>query len=369
LGKYRGERWQLSYGIEAAYGAAPAAGLTATNLLGVFDSATLPDPSFDHQGYWLQNPSNRDYYIAYKGKAASSGSISNIILLDGRPLFLPIANTISHSAAPSPYTHTINETVNLPSIRLVVTNFSDEDTTPDELTRWFVGGKVGRTTYHCDEGGMLMMSLEDIQFKMPYFLDSETTSTLTPWYDTDAVKQTFSYPCSEPYYFSQGTIKMKVPVLGMAEVTIPSVRSFKLSVNNNLSPKYYIATNDEKVPYEIWEGRRQYSLALQIDLVDEDVSGFTKDTPFLELLNQGDNTTFKGASVELKFAKSDDDYITFTTPADGTPACGGNSQGDLITSAPMSIGTEGVTSVSMSMLCRNLKIEVKDAIAGTSYPA
>ncbi len=369
MGLYRGERWEITYDVEDTYGAAPNNYMTATNLFGVFDAATLPDPTFEHQPKWLMNPANRNYYVAYKGLARSNGSIPNITLLDGRPLFLPIADTIVHTGSEAPYTHTINETVGLPSIRLVATNISSEDTSPDELCRWFVGGKVDRASYMCEQGGTLMMSLDTMMFKMPYFKDSVPVSDLSPWYDADVARQSFTYTCNEPYYFSQGLIKMKVPYLGSTEVTIPSVRSFKIDVSNALEPKYYISTNTEKVPYQIYEGRRTYRLAMQVDLVDH-ISGFTKDTPLLELLNQGMDTTFKGAAIDITFTRGANDTIQFVTPADYTPACGGESQGALIVSAPMPVGGgEGVLSVSMEMICRNLKIVVVDSIAGTSYPA
>ena len=367
MGKYRGERWELTYDVENAYGEAPTSSLTAKNLFGVFDSARLPDPSFDHQRFWMMNPANRNFYVAYKGRASCNGSIGDITLLDGRPLFLPIADTITHTGE-GPYVHTINETINLPSIRLVATNISDEDVTPEELSRWFVGGKVGRATYSCQEGGMLKMALDDMQFKMPYY-KAPSSVKISPWYDVDAVRQTFTYPCSEPYYFSQGSIKAKFPSLGMTEVEIPFVRSFSLSVSNSLQPRYYVTSNEEKVPYEIWEGRREYSLSLALDLVDHPTNTFEKDTPLLELLSQGmDSTTLKGAAIELTFTKGENNYIKFITPADYTPDCGGDEQGALVVNCSMPITTEGVVGVTMEMRPRNLKIEVKDSIAGTDYP-
>lgn len=370
MGIYRGEKWVVTYGVESIFGEAPTALLDATNIFGVFDDCTLPDPSFEHTPFWMMNPSARNYYVAYKGRATSEGSVPNIVLLDGRSVFLPLANTITHTGV-GPYVHTVNETVNLPSIRLVAVNISS-DAVPTELVRWFVGGKVDSASFQCTEGSMLTMSLDNIKFKMPYYKDDADTD-ISPWYDTDAVSQAFTYPCSEPYYFSHGSIKMKLPVLGMDEITIPSVRNFKLDINNSLEPKYYIATNAEKVPYEIFEGRRTHRLSLLIDLVDEtSVYGetvFTKDTPFLELLNQGmDSTVFKGAAIEITFAKSENDYIKFITPSDYDPECGGEEQGSLVVRAPTNIVTEGVISVPMEMICRDLKVEIKDSLAGASYP-
>ena len=369
MGYYRGERWKISYGPESSYGETPVDGMTATNLFGVFEGANLPDPSFDHQEFWIMNPDDRNYQIAYKGKASSTGSIGNIILLDGTPLVLPLADDITTTGSAGAWIHTINETQNIRSIRLICTNYDNADS-PDVLNRWFVGGKVNSATYKCDSGGMLMMSLDDMQFKMPYFWNTTPTTGLSPWYDADAGAQSLTLPTTEPYYFSQGVIKMKVPILGMTEHTVSSVKNFSIQVRNNLVPKYYIADNDEKVPYQIYEGRRQYTLSLTLDLIDQGTGdAFVKETPFLELLNQGMDTTFKGAAIDITFTRGTDDSIQFITPADYTPAAGAGEQGALVVSAPFGINQEGVVGVTMQMKMRNLKVVVTDDLAyNERYP-
>jgi hypothetical protein len=369
MGYYRGERWQISYGPESSYGETPVSGMTATGIFGVFEGANLPDPSFEHQEFWMMNPADRNYQIAYKGKASSTGSIGNIILLDGTPLVLPLADDITTTGSTGAWVHTINETQNIRSIRLICTNYDNADS-PDVLNRWFVGGKVNSATYKCDSGGMLMMSLDDMQFKMPYFWNTNPTTGLSPWYDADAEAQSLTLPTTEPYYFSQGVIKMKVPILGMTEHTVSSVKNFSIQVRNNLVPKYYIADNDEKVPYQIYEGRRQYTLSLTLDLIDQGTgSAFVKETPFLELLNQGMDTTFKGSAIDITFTRGTNDSIQFITPADGTPAAGAGEQGALVVSAPFGINQEGVVGVTMQMKMRNLKVIVTDALAyNVRYP-
>jgi hypothetical protein len=375
--KYRAEKWEISYDVETAFGEGPA-GKTANRLLGVFQEASLPNPKFDFQFIWGFNPTKRNWYTVYQGKAQSTGSIGNIILLDGRSLYLPIANSITTTGPVSGvYTHTINETMSLPSFRLVATNIDDAET--DKLSRWFVGGKINTGTYHCEEGNMLMMDINAI-FKMPYFLDTDnTTTSLTPWYSTDAHKATITASdfCAEPYYFSQATIKGKWPIFGLGDTTFKTIKTWKLEVNNNLEPKYYLASSTAKVPYEIWEGRREYTMSLVVDLVDSDVTnGFTKDTPWLELLNQGgpQGTALTGAAFSITFDKSaagdGSDSITFTTPADYTtgPSCAGNDQGSIIIGAPMNIGGTGIISVPMEIKCRTLRIVVKDGLTAAQYP-
>ena len=373
--KYRTEKWEMSYDVETAFGQAPTLGMTANRLLGVFQEASLPNPKFNYQFIWGMNPAKRSWYTVYKGKAESSGSISNIILLDGRALYLPIANVITHTGSAAPYTHTINETISLPSFRLVATNIGDNEDTagvppanPDYLSRWFVGGKINSASFHCEEGDMLKMDISAL-FKMLYYDAVPTPPQVTGWWDTDANRQTITASdfCGDPYYFSQCVITAKIPILGMASTTINTIKTFKLEVNNNLEPKYYLSTQPEKVPYEIWEGKREYTMNLVVDLVDAEDGVFTKNTPLLELLNQG-GSPLTGAAFKIAFTRVDGSSITFETPADYNPSCAGDDQGCIIIGAPMNIGGTGVISVPMDIKCRSLKITVVDSYPSTAYP-
>jgi len=61
-----------------------------TNIFGVFAGANLPDPNIDFDKHWAYGDlSNRNYYVAYKGKAAFAGGIGDILLLNGASMRLP----------------------------------------------------------------------------------------------------------------------------------------------------------------------------------------------------------------------------------------------------------------------------------------
>jgi len=95
----RGESWQLSFGkqyaddltgianvVKALPSGIVYAGWTG-NCLGIYESATLPDPAMDPVKYWAYgNASKRNYYIAYKNKLAFAGSIGDMTLLNGLPI-------------------------------------------------------------------------------------------------------------------------------------------------------------------------------------------------------------------------------------------------------------------------------------------
>lgn len=387
---YRGERWRLSYGIETAYGEAPHATLPVANTgptylamhnFGVFEDATLADPEFDHTPYWFQNPSARNYTMAYKGKARCSGSIPDIVLLDGKTLALPISNKIFHEDATTYWKHTIEDTIFLPSFRVVATYLdSSVNDGVAGLIRYFVGGKVNRASYHCAEGDILKLSLEDILFKMPYYKDDDyAQGTITPWYNANNVDQsTLAIPTTEPYYFSYGALNIKLAANALTNVPVRSIRNFKLDVNNNLEPKYYLMTNDEKVLYQIYEGRREYRLSMQIDLIDyvpvaisHDLNtDLDKNDFFMELINQGKDTTLKGSGIQMTFTRGTNDLIKFSIPGnDGgyhtyAPNSGANQQGGLIVRASHPIMKDGVVSVGVEMVVPDMQIYVEDAIPG-----
>ena len=57
---------------------------------GIFAGANLPDPVFDFQKHWaFGDLSERNYYIAYKGKAALGGGIGDILMLSGTTMRIP----------------------------------------------------------------------------------------------------------------------------------------------------------------------------------------------------------------------------------------------------------------------------------------
>ena len=374
---YRGERWKLSYGIESDYGEAPTESTTAVHSFGVFDDATLADPEFDFQPFWFQNTNNRSYSMAYKGRAKCSGSIPDIVLLNGYPIFLPIANDIDHAQVGSTayYTHTITDTVNLSPFRVAATYLDNSSTAGAAgLTRWFVGGKVNRATYKCEEGGLLTMSLDDLAFKMPYYKDN-TSAEITPWYNEYAVEQVPVLASTEPYYFSKANFSINLAKDTTVIETIKSIRNFSLEVSNNLDPKYYMTTSDEKVPYQIYEGRRDYKLGMMVDLVDYDstsTDSFNKNDFFLDLLRQGVDTAdsvFKGISLEITFSRLNDadDYIKFTIPgANFTGAVG--EQGAMILRASHPIVRDSVVSTRVEMIFPTLKVVIKDKNTGAGYP-
>ena len=172
---------------------------------------------------------------------------------------------------------------------------------------------------------------------------------------------TVSYPSTEPYYFSQGEVKL----FGQ---TLARIRNFSLSISNNLEPRYYIQDNSvDRTPYEIQENRRVYAMTATIALPDSTAAATsTTANLFKELLLEGDYGTvaspnYKGFNILLTFTRGTSDTIVITIPPSAA-ATGGNAQGAIIRSAKHSIGAESPLQVPVDIMFRRLKIVCTDAV-------
>ena len=444
-----------------------ASGVYINQLPGIYETVDLPDPVQDIQpAYFLNSASKRNFHRAYSGSQSFSGSIPNMILLNGKALRYPIGqvassttyiNTAGSDGNPTygamidgatkkgdvfvtvdaaygtiatntylvftgsttrttessttseirkhvgsgsttalqldyplqfdhaddeyvfavltadggdtvattqsiPYTHAITETVDLDTLTWHAhMRASDEDSDKD-FDRRYYGGKVGNASISAEEGGMLSMSWNTVDFLGMIHNQIAATipgggATLTPFYGAmqPIVSTDVDEPTTEPYYFSQGEVTM-------FGITIARLRSFDISINNNTESRYYISKRmgRKKGPSEIREGRREYSMSATLALPDADASTTAQRTLFNELLLEGDYGSGKtGFDISLVFTRGTNDTITITIPTSAA-AAGGDSQGAFIRSAPHNISTEGVLQADVDILFRGLKIDVQD---------
>ena len=340
----RGERFKIAWAPEATYGVDPGTA-TYTNIFGVVQNATLPDPTVEvNPIYALGANSNRNWYTAYLGKLTLGAGIGDIWLLDGRMLALGIGT--SATGGTGPYVHTVSETTSLRSFALHTTML-DTNGSPVLMRRW-MGGKVNRMTISASEGDFLKASLDDIQF-----INLSHNQVGENYYDAGVADISPVYPTTQPYLFSYGTMSLN-------NNTFARIRDFRIEVNNSLDAKYYITNQalQARLPYEHREGKREYRLTCTIDISDGEL--------YRELVRLGSYTsTFKGFAFALTFTRSTGDYITISSPTTG-PGPGGDSMGCLIRSAPHNIADNPVVSVALDILMRNMQIVISDSIA--TYP-
>jgi hypothetical protein len=281
-----------------------------------------------------------------------------------------VANTV--------YTHHIYETVDLDTVSWHVHMRDSGETAANDFDRRYYGGLIGSASLSADEGGMLSMSWDGVNFQgmvhnqkthsslaagktVPYY---GVTQTITSGGSPSAI----DFPTTEPYFFSQGSVSL----FGQ---TIARIRSFNLSVSNGEEPRYYVQRRygNQRGPNEIREGRREYSMSATLALPDSQIA-YNGDgrTLFKELLLEGDyGAGMVGFDVELTFARgtvgtsavSDEIriYIPGTSTTGATASAAGlNSQGAIIRTAPHAITGDNPVQVDADILFRNMKIEIVD---------
>lgn len=288
------------------------------------------------------------------------------------------------------YRHTISEAVELDSITWHVHVRDSSETDANDFDRRYYGGKVGSMGLSAEEGGLLTASWDGINFlgmkhnqklsgnhaASPANITVPFFTPMQPIRNADIVQagqvdehDTVAAAHQQPYYFSQGQVKLFGTV-------IARIRSFSLSISNNEEPRYYLkrTMGNHRGPSEIMEQRREYSLAVSLAVPDAAASATSNSaTVFKELLMEGDfGNGMQGFNVELRFDRNQNnqvnDSIIIRIPDDYTgtagtgAAIGGNQQGAFIRSAPHNITDANPMEVEADILFRNLTIEVRDNI-------
>jgi hypothetical protein len=258
------------------------------------------------------------------------------------------------AAPPTYYTHMITDGMYISPLQISVVNKDSDLTTA--LMRRYIGAKIGRASYAASEGTELRMSWDEILSRTMAFKDNAGTGAGAPFYNAGtyiSTAPTVAFPATDPYYFSQGA-------LIYAGVPWCRVRDFNLDVSNNLEAKYYICSTAvaSRVPYELREGRKDYSLRMTVDITD---ANFFIDLCRMGTATRGIGSTFSGFDVSLVFTRGASDSITFTLPGTAA-AAGGDSQGCFLRRAPHNIEEAPLLSVPLEILARNLKITVVDSI-------
>ena len=300
------------------------------------------------------------------------------------------------------YDHTITETVDLDTVTWHVHMKESSETATKNFDRRYVGGMIGSSTISAEEGGMITMGWDSVNFlNMVHNQQNQLTvgassgdlyygASVTanmPRYglmqsiDTDDVGQPglndgTGYPNTQPYYFSQGSIKF-------FGVEFARIRSFSLSIANGEEPRYYIGKQGARSrgPFEIREGQREYGMSCTVVLpdanedADETASATGQDSAlelFRQLLLEGDYggstaaTARAGFTASIRFDRGTNDYIIIDIPGSstaGTPTAGSNqinSQGIFINTAQHSITGDNPFQIDLDMIFRSLNIYIRD---------
>jgi len=183
-----------------------------------------------------------------------------------------------------------------------------------------------------------------------------------------------SIPTTQPYYFSEGTMKF-------FGTEFARIASFSISISNGEEPRYYIGKQGKRArgPFEIREGARSYSMSATVTLPDSIASNASTATGATELFKQlllegnyGGDTGNTGITCSIKFERGTNDYIIIDIPENlesthaagtpGTPSSKLNRSGMYINTANHSPGTDSLLQIEMDAIFRSLKISIRDQV-------
>ena len=383
---------------------------------GAYESVTAPDPISEwNPRYFLNQNNDRNWTYMYRGRETLQGSVPNVILLDGSPLSLILGaarhKTVAISGTiPAHNQHLIYESATPTLMDWFIQLRDSDNTIANDFNRLYLGGILNRGTISANEGEVLRMSWDDVLFSdmrhnqtMSIGGASDSTTAVSggvarsssftramipkaPNAASSVVGEEITYPIGDPYYFSQGVVKF-------FGIEFARVRSFRIEVNNNAEPRYYINNNTEgRGPNEFQFQNRQISMSVTMAMADTLSSTATTRNLWKEFILQGNYAAktaaplLQGFDIELTFEKGDRDSISIVSPYAGSstigdatdvddkddliaaPTTGFGGQGCFFRRTSHNIGTESPIQVEGDIIMRNIACLVTDSKAASSYP-
>ena len=345
---------------------------------------TIDDATGYTAGKWIQVDTN----LSNKSEVRQILGVSSNTLTLNYPLLSAHADDTYVYEASGVYTHTMQEDAKLPTMTWNVLMRDSDETADNDLIRRYVGGICNRATLTGAEGEMLRYSWDDVQFIDLVHNQTRHSSVTGDSATADIVEKSSNmllsplgigsdipytvpasgvkyhgaptYPRTEPYYFSQGS-------LSFMGVEFARVVNFTLDISNNVEPKYYVSDKGGKrIPSEFIEKNREYNLSVSIALPDSLSSSSTVKSLWKELILEGNYRgngvqALMGFDLEMVFTRDTNETITITSPSSAA-ATTFDSQGCFFSRATHNIDQESPLQVEGEIIMRDCKLVVVDAI-------
>ena len=214
-----------------------------------------PDPEFDWYPFFGV-AAGRNRATILRGRQSLRGSIPDIKIQDDFPLQLfafPLGRVSGNSILEgrTATDGTLDSLTMQIAMRDTAGNYS--------FIREYHGGKVNRASWRAEEGQELRYNMEEVIFRH--------LSHSRPGVAQEASLSIGSDPGASGaprYIYANATIT----VFGLV---LARVRRFTLTIDNQIEPRYYLATTGEpdiQQVSELIEGKRVYSLEFEIDVLD-----------------------------------------------------------------------------------------------------
>jgi hypothetical protein len=307
-----------------------------------------PAPKIIRSYNGINLPSVRNWNAIYDGKKSYSGSIPDFRMINGQILPFIFGRASNETINNGFFKHYILESQELPSFTWEAVYLNTSMKKEDILVRRARGCKINKATISANEGEEIKISLDEIlakgvrhnidyigsSSKEKSYLGYEATSD---WSNGSQVTENLmgyanNLNYNDVYKFSEGTVEIlrpsgtnspdvpsfesdeKVssqayggnvnPYGGVGNSNLAKIRSFKLTVNNNITPAYWI-NNLSRVPYHnintnvdelVDEGNPTSTLAILA--VTKSVSAESTTTSIQTASNHGLET---GDTIFLQF--------------------------------------------------------------------
>lgn len=335
---WRTEGTSITWCKEAVYGEAPDPNAGALyNRFGLHETMTAADPDVAWQPYWTVG-GGRSRSTILRGKWALDGSVPDIRMQAGYARPNSLADLLGlcigrHDGAGNVYEGQSTYDERLSSF---TTQIAMRDTAGSyNFIRSYTGGKVNKATISGKEGEEVRISLDEIVFK-DIFLGGSGFAGVNKY-------ASVAY-APDPGPSTKGRFLFAGAQMTMFGVPFCRVRSFSITIDNMLEPRYYFCkanstdVNPSQVLSDLVEGKRQYEMDLEMDLVDTagDAALFTY------FLNQAGgpvgSSGLTGGMLDLAFAptegfSSPSSFHILCTPVPGTAA----QPGTMITGAKINM--------------------------------
>lgn len=388
------EYYTFRYARPTSFMPPDSSGGLATTASGAAPGAVTTGALSDTYAGSVGTPSVRNWVAIYDGPKRFAGTVPDIRLLSGHILpfiFGAASNEAANvQATENLYRHYIVERSELPSFTLEGVLFNTSGNVSHYLVRRARGCKVSRATISAEEGGVVRVSLDEILAKGARHNSSsvsgEAGTNNTPYRDYLGYHTNLAWGSTEQpidilmgntsgrslenmdiYKFSEGRIEIYRPNASnlpdtpagadaqngntLETTTLARIRSFRLTVNNNITANYWInnlnrqATNGpdnngtsivelrdddlsavligQQHPTALVEGSREYELEMVIAVPDQYI--------YERLVSEGKfGREKRGFGIRLRlerqvlgnnsnaFSNSDNtkDFMEFRMPAD-----------------------------------------------------
>ena len=280
----------------------------------------------------------------------------------------------------SVYQHVITEANLLPTMSWPL-RMLDSDA-GNAFIRRSLGGMVDTMTINADEGGMLMVGWDTVNFMGTIHNLEDQVTVGTSLYSGDSVgagmpgyavmhditDSDIDFTTTDPYYFSEGTVYIGgAGDAGRKEFA--RVRDFTISVSNAIEQRYYVSARHgngrRRGPNEMREGRREYTFSATVSLNDSEATTGNDIGGALELYKQlllegNYGSGSQGFNVRLEFVRGTNDTMVIDLPGDATAATGLAQGGVFLRGAPHDITEDPTLQTSIDCVARNMKIVITD---------